>query len=103
MPTIPGLYDIFSANLSLYKEDYNGHFMCPLCLHTFFRDEIHSDLSKAHIIPQFQGGKDWTLTCKKCNNKLGSEIESYESKRIKYHRALSGNSDETITAHRLGY
>lgn len=95
MASVSTLFDVFSANLGLYRKKLSGHFMCPLCLRTFTRDHIHSDLSKAHIIPKFIGGKRWTLACKACNNKVGSEIESCESERAKFNRALSCEGDET--------
>jgi len=96
MPTVSALFDVFSANLALYKEGANGSFMCPLCLRTFARDQIHTDLGKAHIIPQFLGGSDWTITCRTCNSKVGSEIESCEADRASFGWALSGDGDETV-------
>lgn len=96
MPTISELFDVFSANLALYEEGSNGRFMCPLCLRTFARDQIHTDLSRAHIIPQFLRGSEWTIACKACNNKVGSEIESCEADRADFSWALSGDSEETV-------
>lgn len=96
MATVSALFDVFSANLALYKEDANGRFMCPLCLRTFTREQVHIDLSKAHIIPQFLGGRDWTLACRACNNRVGSEIESCEADRANFSWALSGEGDETV-------
>lgn len=92
------LYEVFSANLALYRKEYSGRFVCPLCLRTFSRDQIRSDLSKAHIIPRFLGGKDWTLSCKTCNNKVGTEIEGCEAERANYSWALSGDGNETTRA-----
>jgi len=95
MATRSTLFDVFSHNLALYKKDSAGHFVCPLCLRVFSRDQAPTDLSRAHIIPKFLGGKEWTLACRACNNKVGAEIESYEAERTKYNRALSGDSNET--------
>lgn len=95
MPALSTLFDTFSDNLALYRKDYSGRFMCPLCLRTFSRDQVRTDLSKAHIIPQFLGGRDWTLACRTCNNKVGTEIESCEAERVKFNRALSGDGNET--------
>jgi len=94
MATLSTLFDTFSDNLALYRKDCRGRFMCPLCLRTFSRDRIRTDLGKAHIIPQFRGGREWTLACRKCNNKVGTEIESCEAERVKFNRALSGDGDE---------
>jgi hypothetical protein len=98
MPTVPRLFDIFSANLGLYRKDDSGRFMCPLCLRLFSRDQIRTDLSKAHIIPKFLGGRDWALACRTCNNKVGAEIESCEAERAKANWALSGDGNDTILA-----
>ncbi len=95
MPTLSTLFDAFSDNLALYKMDCRGRFMCPLCLRTFPRDRIRTDLSKAHMIPQRLGGRLWTLACKKCNNRVGTEIESYEAERANFNWALSGDGAET--------
>ncbi|MCX6344885.1 MAG: hypothetical protein NT018_07405 [Armatimonadetes bacterium] len=98
MKTVRKLFDIFSANLGLYREDHSERFMCPLCLRTFSVNQINNDLSKAHIIPQVLNGKEWTLACGTCNNKVGSEIESCEAERVNYHLALSGKSNKVIRA-----
>ncbi len=98
MPTIPDLFELFSANLALYRKDLSGLFMCPLCHSTFSRDQARSSLSKAHIIPKFLGGRDWTLACKSCNNRIGTEIECFEKERASFHRAMSGDGNEMTRA-----
>ena len=95
MPTLFTLFDTFSDNLALYRKDCRGRFMCPLCLRTSSRDQIRTHLSRAHIIPQILGGRDWTLACKKCNNKVGAEIESCEAERANFNWALAGDGNET--------
>ncbi|HUT75169.1 MAG TPA: HNH endonuclease [Armatimonadota bacterium] len=95
MPALSTLFDTFSHNLALYRKDYGGRFMCPLCLRTFSRDQIRSDLSRAHVIPQFLGERNWTLACKRCNNRVGTEIESCEAERANFNWALSGDGNET--------
>jgi len=95
MSALSALFDTFSDNLALYKKDCGGRFMCPLCLRMFSRGRIRNELSKAHMIPQRLGGRLWTLACKKCNNKVGTEIESYEAERASFNWALSGDGKET--------
>ena len=89
------LFDLFSANLQLYTPEDAGLFVCALCLRTFSRDQIRSELSRAHIVPQFLGGRAWTLACRSCNNTIGSEIESCESERANFNWALCGDGNET--------
>lgn len=50
--------------------------MCPICL-TIITKEQTNDLSKDHVPPKSVGGKDIVLTCKKCNNIQGAEIDKH--------------------------
>lgn len=83
------LFNELSINLSFYKNIESGdQFVCPICLESF--NSINR-LTKAHIIPQALGGKSFTLTCAKCNNNVGSSIESYEIDRVRFHNAFLGD------------
>jgi len=104
MPSLYSLFDTFSANLALYTGNCAGGFMCPLCLRPFSRDGIQSkDLTRAHIIPQFLGGRHWTLACKECNNRVGSRIESCEAERANFNWALAGDGKETTRVRLTAY
>ena len=46
---------------------------CPMCLQGF---DNADDLSPDHFPPQSRGGKSAVLTCTKCNNLAGSELEA---------------------------
>src|SRR5262249_5365569 len=75
------LFDLFSANLSLYLPEHAGMFACPLCMYLFTRDDLTDSspaLTFAHYIPHFCGGKlgDCTLACAECNSGIGHGLES---------------------------
>ncbi|HRJ29829.1 MAG: hypothetical protein KF725_03905 [Cyclobacteriaceae bacterium] len=81
------LFDRYSAQLESMKElgvlgfdlKYEKAFICPLCLEQFSVDDL--DTSKENFLtledapPKSLGGKANTLTCKKCNNRFGHEID----------------------------
>lgn len=77
------LFNLLSEHYKNYtnrkEEDL---FQCPLCKKEFDIISLErGKLSLAHIIPDFIDGNLTTLTCKKCNNKIGSSIEGPESLR----------------------
>ena len=58
-------------------------FVCPLCLCAFAHQHDHDNpVSVEHIIPSAIGGKLTTLTCRRCNNKDGSMVESHLVKQV---------------------
>jgi len=51
---------------------------CPLCLDVFGRDALETGaLTLEHPIPRKTGGRLRTLSCKRCNNKHGSRLDSH--------------------------
>lgn len=72
------LYDL---NLKFKKT-----FICPICLNQFSEEDL--DTSKRNYLtledapPKSLGGKANTLTCKKCNNEFGHEIDFHLTERL---------------------
>jgi len=66
-----------------YKEDA---YICPICLTEFSKEDLKSDsknmLTLEDAPPRALGGHSNTLTCKKCNNKAGHEIDNHLNKRL---------------------
>lgn len=98
-------FERLSLNFKYVKEsfpnlkvspDVPGMVPCPLCLRTF---AVNPDgLTLEHAPPSKLGGKTAALTCKPCNNKQGSILES---KLIKYYRiqeSLTGDSQRFVDA-----
>jgi len=90
------LFNLFSANIGLYRKEYSGKFICPLCLRAFESCNIRSELTRAHIVPRSLGGHQVTLTCRQCNNTVGTTIESCEAERFTFYKAFSGDSSERV-------
>ncbi|MCC6953225.1 MAG: hypothetical protein IT290_03825 [Deltaproteobacteria bacterium] len=50
---------------------------CPICFSAFSRSALDSgNLTLEHIVPESLGGVTGTLTCRACNNHLGSNADS---------------------------
>lgn len=79
------LFDKYNKNLCLLAEAMpslkldTSKYYCPLCFVPFNKEALYGTcplLTLEHIVPQGAKGKLVTLTCSKCNNNLGSTIDS---------------------------
>lgn len=72
------LYSIYSDNLSIYCPHISNQFLCPLCRELFTKLDLdNNEITEAHIIPKSVGGRLSTITCKKCNNDLGTRYDRH--------------------------
>lgn len=80
------LFELFSRQLEHVGDYPSGTFVCPMCAGTFTREALEDDsLCLAHIVPkELGGGSECTLTCKKCDNKSGAELESVLIEHLRY-------------------
>lgn len=72
------LFDLYVRQPGHEDATQGRYFWCPLCRHPFERQDTAGDnprLTLAHIIPESLGGTLTTLTCARCNNGHGHEIE----------------------------
>jgi len=81
------LFDKFSnqlhrlIELKLYDIDlkFDKTFICPICLKQFSENDLDTKVANYLTLedapPKSLGGKANTLTCKKCNNEFGHEID----------------------------
>lgn len=90
------IYKLYSDNLSFYS-DLKGSYVCPICLRVFKEHQIDS-LTCEHSIPKKLGGKKNILTCKTCNNKLGSKYISKLVKILEISDIDKGLSEKTLDA-----
>jgi hypothetical protein len=91
------MFSTFAANLSLYCNNCDEMFACPLCMKTFKRDFL-DELDLAHIVPKALKGRSTTLTCRVCNNWIGTNIESHETRRADFEQAMKEGSGTPIKA-----
>lgn len=58
-------------------------YLCPICLNPYKKIDSKNPLTLEDAPPKKLGGKANTLTCKKCNNNCGSEIDSHLIERLR--------------------
>ena len=72
------LFLIAAADLTELRPETVDEVVCPLCLARFGIDAVEDGrLSREHIVPSALGGKLLTLTCRLCNNTLGSDLDRH--------------------------
>lgn len=75
-------------------------YICPLCLQSFNIDEIGDRITEylsLEDIPQKAlGGNPLLLTCKKCNNRCGHEIDHYLQSEIDDEDEISIHSENGV-------
>lgn len=73
------------------------YYRCPICCTDYDARAIKKDaetdyrLTLEHVPPDSIGGKIVALTCKKCNNELGSRLDSQIAARERFFRFLDPN------------
>jgi hypothetical protein len=78
------LFDFYSVDRGRYAPEHEGHFECPLC-HKIVQ-KIHplrDVVGEEHIVPKALGGRLVTLTCLKCNNDQGSDLDADLIQRVR--------------------
>lgn len=84
------LFKEMAADLSAVLAGKRNVILCPLCMREFGADDLESKkLDIEHVIPASAGGKILTLTCKKCNSRCGSDIDSHFARRFRLEKAMA--------------
>lgn len=87
MPQIDTLFSNFASHLDLLRKEGlttgEGEYICPICLSKFDKTQI-KELSLEDAPQASLGGTKIAITCKKCNNTCGHEIDSHLTNFIKY-------------------
>ena len=85
------LFGKLSEDLRTVVPDAGQRVACPVCLGFFDADDYRSgQLTRGHIIPEATGGKSYTLVCRACNSKLGSDQDAELKKLSDYVRMTRG-------------
>ena len=78
------LRDLGIYNIQL---PYEKTYICPICFNHFSEDDLNTSnlnfLTLEDAPPKSLGGKANTLTCKKCNNEAGHQIDVHLIERLK--------------------
>lgn len=70
------LFRAMSTDIATVCPEITAEVACPLCMRRFTVDSIEDGrLSLEHVIPSALGGNVVTLTCTKCNNTDGTELD----------------------------
>lgn len=95
------LFAAMAADLSSVLAGKKNTILCPLCMREFGLHDLESkNVDIEHVIPKSAGGKVLTLTCKNCNSKCGSEIDSHFARKFRFDQALKTGGE--IHAHLKG-
>jgi hypothetical protein len=94
---ITRLYQSYASNLSILAPQLDDVFGCPLCFRIFTRDAIDAEfITEEHIISRKLGGRLTTLTCKDCNNKDGSRLDSHLVNEFRTRDKIAGLSNSPL-------
>jgi hypothetical protein len=61
--------------------------ICPLC----WQETAYDDLTVEHIVPASVGGRQTTLTCRRCNNDHGCNLDAHLAQHQRITDALQGH------------
>ncbi|MEA2096513.1 MAG: HNH endonuclease [Candidatus Cloacimonadota bacterium] len=71
------VYDICIEVINKLSNGIISSYICPICGNLFDRNSIQSKrLTAEDVPPKSIGGRQMILTCKRCNNDLGSKLDS---------------------------
>jgi HNH endonuclease len=104
------IFDLYAADFALATTDIlrvdgspDGVCVCPICRTGYFRDSVAAmkpgtepTMDLAHVWPESCGGNLVTLTCKKCNSRIGSKYDSQIARDYAVVAALGGEGAGTI-------
>ena len=78
------LFQLYASDLARFAPTLAGCFGCPLCYKTIeWTPALKEVVAEEHIIPHALGGRITTLTCRKCNNDNGSDLDSHLVQRAR--------------------
>ncbi|MHB8629956.1 MAG: HNH endonuclease [Aggregatilineales bacterium] len=94
---IEQLFDRYAKNWEVVKQLPNlgasptppNSVFCPICFEVFDRSML-SHLSLEHVPPKSLGGKVRTITCTRCNNQAGTNLESHLTNFVNFTGFLQG-------------
>lgn len=98
-PIFTQLYKRYSQDLLRFCPEHKDKYLCPLCLVAFdIKGLQNNTLTVEHPIPSKLGGRYTILTCKPCNNILGSKLDSHLVAMVNAIEGHSGISPLQATA-----
>ena len=72
------LFNTLNRSLQVVWPDATDILVCPLCKRPFMREDIYKgNLSLEHVPPKSIKAVVKTITCTRCNNTIGTELQKY--------------------------
>jgi len=93
------LFSIYAQNLLFYRPDAIDQFVCPICLKSFDRTQLNKnepDVILAHVIPKSNYGKLTTLSCRTCDNHIGTAYNVHVLEEEKFHNFEMGLIEKPV-------
>jgi hypothetical protein len=87
------LFLLYAQNLLLYWPDATDQFICPICRRIFDRIALNKrdpEVILAHVIPKKIDGKLVTLSCRACDNRIGTIYDAHVAKEKRHHEFEMG-------------
>lgn len=94
------LFEQGAAALRVSAPDLPPGYGCPLCAQHFSRIDL---LTLEDVPPKKAGGKPLVLTCKKCNNNLGSLLDAHYVSGLRLERVARGELPFEVKATSFGH
>jgi hypothetical protein len=66
-------------------------YLCPLCLHTFGRDQVRHELRLSHAPPKRLGGRLEVLVCDECERGSGHELDAHAHRVDRFRRVIQSD------------
>ena len=83
-PNLDTLLSRCEADLLQIWPNAKRGFVCPVCLRFFARTEnLTKSVSIEHVVPYALGGRVTTLTCRRCNNTAGTQLDRHLVQRVR--------------------
>jgi hypothetical protein len=79
------------ANLSIYRPECKGQFMCPVCQKMLSLNDLGSKICIAHAPPEAVNGKPVTLACTDCEKR-----SSKWDRQVKYEKDMFDRSEKKV-------
>jgi len=93
------LFDEYAKSLNARDPKLKDMFICPICMRPFNREAINGKaISMEHIPPRAIGSSIRTITCTKCNNDIGTKLQTHMNNYVREKDLLAGRVLKPIPA-----
>jgi len=81
---LESLFEAYNRSLQIVWPGVTDSLVCPLCMSTFKREDIYNgNLSLEHAPPKSIKAVVRTITCTRCNNTIGTELQRFMANDVR--------------------